>query len=413
MIKAMNRRSTTCSDLGLIRCQHANHGVLAALAPALRGGAFWAILTAIAIFGPATWAAPADIRTDFRDTDILITLPQTALTQASLPDDATELANTIQQQILHARREGDPRYLGYASGLLAQWPEARMTDRLRVLRATVQQSLHQFDDARADLQSVIANTNDTTQRLQAHLTLANLELVQGHYENAAEHCQALSEISPGLIAQSCQALVKGRTGQPQLAYRELLDLTRGVRRADVTERLWAEGTLADLAAQLGDSRARDHWQFILSQEPEDLYTRAQLADWFLDNHQPENTLALTEDYEHVDSLAVLRTIAMIQTGHPQATALIADLQQRFSVARWRGSLLHQRDLARFQLDVEKRAGEALKHAFANWQDQREPEDTRLVLRASLAAGDKARASTVLNWLRQHRQTDHRFPETDL
>ncbi|KPQ30612.1 MAG: hypothetical protein HLUCCX14_00660 [Marinobacter excellens HL-55] len=412
MIKITNRRSTTCSDHGVLCYQPAGSGKLVAFAPVLRGRAFSAILTGMTVFGSAAWAAPADIRTDFHDTDILVTLPQAALTQTSLPDNATELADIVQQQILHARREGDPRYLGYASGLLLQWPDSRLTDRLRVLRATVQQSLHQFDDARADLQTVITTTHDPVQRLQAHLTLANLELVQGRYENAAKHCQALIERSPGLVAHSCQAQVQGRTGQPQLAYEELLELTRGARQADITSRLWAEGTLADLAAQLGDPRARNHWQFILSQEPEDLYTRARLADWFLDNRQPEKAVALTEGYEQVDSLAVIRAIAMTQTDHPKATTLVTGLQERFSEARWRGSLLHERDLARFQLDVEERADEALNHALANWQDQREPEDTRLVLRASLAAGDEARASTVLNWLRQHRQTDHRFPETD-
>ncbi|WP_342631618.1 tetratricopeptide repeat protein [Marinobacter alkaliphilus] len=412
MIKTMNRRSTTCSDRGLLRCQRARDGALAALAPALKGGAFSAILTGMAVFGSAAWAAPADIRTDFGDTDILVTLPQPALTRAPLPDNAEELADTIQQQILQARRDGDPRYLGYASGLLSQWPENRLTDRLRVLRATVQQSLHQFDDARADLQTVITTANDPAQKRQARLTLANLELVQGRYEQAAAQCQALIESSPGLVADSCQAQVEGRTGQPEQAYQRLQELTFTNSRAGSTERLWAEGTLADLAAQLGDARARNHWQFILSQQPDDLYTRARLADWFLDNDQPDNTLALTEGYEHVDSLAVIQTIAMLQTNHPQATAMITRLKERFSEARWRGSLLHERDLARFQLDVEGQPQQALSHALANWQDQREPEDTRLVLRASIAAGEEEPANTVRNWLNQHRQTDSRFPEAD-
>jgi thioredoxin-like negative regulator of GroEL len=408
----MNRRSTTCSDRGLLRCQRARDGALAALAPALKGGAFSAILTGMAVFGYAAWAAPADIRTDFGDTDILVTLPQPALTRAPLPDNAEELADTIQQQILQARRDGDPRYLGYASGLLSQWPENRLTDRLRVLRATVQQSLHQFDDARADLQTVITTANDPAQKRQARLTLANLELVQGRYEQAGAQCQALIESSPGLVAHSCQAQVQGRTGQPHAAYQQLLDRTRAEQRHNSSARLWAEGTLADLAAQLGDARARDHWLFILSQQPDDLYTRARLADWFLDNNQPDSALSLTEGYEHVDSLAVIRAIAMLKTVHPQADALITRLKERFSEAHWRGSLLHERDLARFQLDVEGQAPQALGYALANWQDQREPEDTRLVLRASIAAGEEGRASMVRDWLKRHQQADNRYPETD-
>ena len=412
MIKPTNRPLITCSDHGALRRQSSKGRWLAAQLPALKGRAFSAILTGMVVFGPAAWAAPADIRTDFNDTDILVKLPQAALTNAERPTDPTRLADTVQQQILQARRDGDPRYLGYASGLLADWPETRMTERLRVLRATLRQSLHQFDDARADLQTVIDSGSDPAQRLQARLTLANLELVQGRYDAAAEHCQVLANDMPGLIAYSCVAQVQGRTGQPQPAYQQLLEHRRQAGLRDVTGKLWAEGTLADLAAQLGNPLAPDHWRYILSQEPEDLYTRARLADWLLDNDEPEKALAITDNYEHVDSLAVIRAIALLRADHPHADALITRLRERFAEARWRGHLLHQRDVARFQLDVEGQPEQALIHALANWQDQREPEDTRLLLRASMAAGEDAPTRNVRNWLDQYRQTDARFPEIE-
>ena len=105
--------------------------------------------------------------------------------------------------------------------MINRWPDEQLTDRLRVLRATLRQSLHQFDSARADLEQVLSSSSDNQQRIQARLTLANLELVQGRYTEAGRNCQALQSDYPGLIAKSCLASVQARTADPQKAYRNL------------------------------------------------------------------------------------------------------------------------------------------------------------------------------------------------
>ena len=103
---------------------------------------------------------------------------------------------------------------------------------------------------------------------------------------------------------------------------------------------------------------------------------------------------------------------MAESGHPNAETLAESLRERFAEARWRGNLLHQRDMARFQLDVEGDAETALTFAADNWRSQREPLDTRLLLRAADAAGDNEPARKVRTWLKEQGQTDARYPEAE-
>lgn len=378
--------------------------------PALRGSLGW---LAAALMSFQLQAAPEPITTDFPDDQVLAVLPEATPSETWRKDTAEETARRLENLIGQARSSGDPRYLGYAEALIAHWPDEELTDRLRVLRATLQQSLHRFDVARSELLHVLSASTDRRQRVQARLTLANLELVQGNYRNAKIHCDALNADYPGLIAQSCQALVAARTGKPERAYKRLtsqLADRRGNGNLDTTSWLWTEGTLGDIAAQTGLANARMHWQTVLAEDPDDLYIRAQLADWHLQHNQPEQALLLTQGYEAVDPLAVIRAIAMKRLDHPGSEALNLQLRQRFEEAEWRGAMLHARDFARFLLDVEGQPTEALYWAAENWQSQREPLDTRLLLRSALAAQDPGQSRAVTDWLTSQGQQDARYPE---
>ncbi|MBW0148283.1 hypothetical protein KXD86_12260 [Marinobacter sp. CAU 1620] len=355
-------------------------------------------------------SAPAPIRTDFADDAILARLPDAVPRATQVPSNAGAMADEVQTLIDQARGTGDPRFLGYAERRLQQWPDEAMTDRLRVLRATLAQSLHRFDEARQDLTTVIDQSTDRRQRLQARLTLANLETVQGRYDPARTHCQRLSMAYPGLIAASCLAQVDARSGDARAAYERLADRLLASGNRESVGHLWAQGTLGDIAAQLGLASAERHWQAVLAGNPEDLYVRTQLADWYLRDQQLESVLALTRGYEQVDALAVLRAIAMHEAGHPGKEALADRLRERFEEAQWRGALLHKRDFARFQLAIEAQPDIALRYAMANWQTQREPLDTALAIRAALAAGDRAALSTLQRWLTTTNQSDARYPE---
>jgi hypothetical protein len=380
-----------------------------ALIPALRGRVVWGLLALTVSASGLT--APSPIQTEFADDQVLVTLPDLAPVKTSEFTNAGALADKVQELLNQARATGDPRFLGYAQRLLQDWPDDRMDERLRVLRATLWQSLHRFDEARADLDRVLSGDPDRQQGIQALLTLANLETVQGRYQAAEQACDRLHQLYPGLIAASCTAQVAARTGRAESAYQSLLAQTQAPQsRHDRASRAWAQGTLADIAAQLGRREAESHWRRTLSLAPEDLYSRTQLADWLVQQQRYPEVVDLTAGHEAVDALAVLRAIALQATGAPAAEALIQSLEERFAEARWRGNLLHRRDYARFLLDLQEQPQQALAHARDNWQDQREPMDTRLLLRAARASGDNETITTTREWLAANGQQDTRYPE---
>src|SRR5262249_10684321 len=59
---------------------------------------------------------------------------------------------------------------------------------------------------------------------------------------------------------------------------------------------------------------------------------------------------------------------------------------------------HRRELAMLQLDLINEPAAALENALCNWEQQKEPIDARLVLRAALACGKASAAEPVLQWL---------------
>ena len=92
-------------------------------------------------------------------------------------------------------------------------------------------------------------------------------------------------------------------------------------------------------------------------------------------------------------------IAAKQGGHKTlATVYRRQLVARFQAQHLRGSRLHEREEALFQLVVEGNAKQALALAVANWEVQKEPEDARILLHAALAANDADGVATIVHWL---------------
>jgi hypothetical protein len=92
----------------------------------------------------------------------------------------------------------------------------------------------------------------------------------------------------------------------------------------------------------------------------------------------------------------------------RARAARAQLSTTFTLEAQRGDPVHRREQARFLLDVEHRASEALSAAEGNWQVQREPEDALILLRAAAAAHRPDAAQIVLRFIAEHRLEDARL-----
>lgn len=318
------------------------------------------------------------------------------------PTDIALAASVAQRYISLGRSETDPRYLGYAQAALAPWwSQAAPPPQVRLLRATLLQSTHQFGPALADLKGVLAAQPGNA---QAWLTQATVQTVQGDYAGATTSCAHLSNLSIELITVACIANVGTVTGR-SVKSEQLLDLTLE-RSANAPEELkeWALTLLAEMAQRRGDAVvAEARYKRALAIAPNDSYLLGAYADFLLEQKRPGEVLTLLRDQSRIDALLLRRALALQQQGG-QEKSLAADIKElaaRFNAAALRGDTVHQREQARFELMLRRDAKTALSLARKNWAVQREPADIRIYLEAAVAARDAVAAKPVVDWVTQH------------
>jgi len=317
---------------------------------------------------------------------------------ASNPKDPQRAAAVAQRAIAAARAFGDPRFLGQAQAALNPWWSADdPPPAVIVLRATIKQSLHDFDAAIVDLDRVLATGGD---HLQALLTRATVLTVLGRYEEAKRDCMRLARRAQPLVATTCLAAVTSVSGDVDGAYR-MLDAALAAPSADPQIRAWAATLAGEIAARRGDVAAADrHFAQALTADPRDGYLKGAYADFLLEQDRASAVAALLKDDTRNDALLLRLALAEARLPeHSQAFRAHRDeLAARFAAARRRGDVLHLREEARFALEIERDAANALLLARDNWSRQREPADLRILAAAATAANDARTLKVVADWI---------------
>lgn len=323
-----------------------------------------------------------------------------ALAQDKLP----AAANLARRYIDEARREGDPRYLGYAQAVLSPWwGQENPPTEVRVLRATLWQSTHQFPKALTELDAVLkADRNNA----QAWLTRATVLMVQGNYEQAKNSCARLYPLAPELITVTCLTNVASLNGQGAQSYALLATALKKDAEADIGIKIWVLTLLAEMATRSGDDNAAEaHFRKALSLDGTDSYLLGAYADFLLDRQRSSEVVSLLKKHTRVDGLLLRYAIALESLQPPESAAQTDILRARFSAAMMRADTVHQREQSRFELRLLHNPKTALALAQQNWDVQKEPADVRVFLEAAVAANDKGAAQPVLTWLKQTRLED--------
>lgn len=321
------------------------------------------------------------------------------------PQDVALATSVARRYIALGRSETDPRYLGYAQAALQPWWQlSAPPSEVRLLRATLLQSTHQFNSALADLKAIL--TADP-RNLQAWLTQASVQTVQGDYSGATASCARVSGLSIELVAITCIANVGAVTGKAR-ASEQLLDLTlERSPNAPAELQIWAMTLLAEMAQRRGAFDAAEaRYRQALALSPRDSYLQGAYADLLLEQHRAADVLSLLRGQERIDALLLRRALALQQAG--QTAAMQADVRElaaRFDAAAQRGDTVHQREQARFELLLRHDARTALALARKNWDVQKEPADIRIYLEAAVQARDAAAAKPVLDWVNIHHTED--------
>lgn len=365
-----------------------------------------------ALHAVSGWSAP---RTPTDDASIIERLPfragdsrARALTELranalKAPDDAAAALALAQAYFDLALARGDPRYVGYADAIVTRFG-ARMNPDLLLMRGTLRQYRHDFAAALADFAAVLEQDPD---RAGAHAWRGAIYLVEAQYANARAECAALLRLQRAVLYGGCTGLAQAYTGQLAAAYDTLqkaLALT-----SDDDRRLWLQTRLGEVAAWQGQpAKAERHYRAALALGQDDGYLLAAWTDFLLDNQRPAEVAKLLANWEASDGLLLRLAEAETLLQSPAAASHIQALDDRFAAAKLRGDTTHRAEESRFQLRLRKNPVLAVQLALANYQEQREPRDLRVLLESALAARDGAAAKVARDGLQSSGFEDPRL-----
>ena len=326
--------------------------------------------------------------------------------RAAEPTNVLVACEVARRCVERSRHDADPRYLGRAQAALAPWWDAPAAPvEVLILRATLRQSQHDFIRALADLDLAagLAPRNP-----QVWLTRVTILTLQGEYAAARRACGPLAQLAPGLISLTAASGIATLNGDAERACARLRGALAGAGTAGAGERVWALTVLAEAETRAGRFvEAEADFQRALNLAPRDPYLLGAYADLLLDLGRPREAVQLIGAEPRADGLLLRLAIAEASLTPPPATfvAHAAALRARFEAGRLRGDFVHQREEARYLLEVAGDPRAALPVARANWDVQREPADARLLLAAARGAGDPAAAAPVLDFVRTNRLED--------
>ena len=322
---------------------------------------------------------------------------------AARPEDIDLRLEIARRYFDLAMAQGDPRYVGYASSALAPLAQtAAGNAQYWLLRGLIEQYSHQFDAAIASLAKSAALDNRSPEPLSWRSAIF---MVQAQYPAAQAECDRLTPLAEPLLGAGCSAYVRATTGQLQPAFETLASTVRA-EKTSPEMLLWLYTRLAEMAIRLQRNEiAEDYFKSAFKLGITDQFLLGAYADFLLERQRPAEVLTLLAGWERSDILLLRLALAGRAAKDVRAADWAAQLRDRFQAAALRSDRLHEQEAARFELDIEGQPGKALDLATRNYQDQKEPRDAEILMRAALAAKQPRAAVPALDWLRTSRYED--------
>ncbi len=303
-----------------------------------------------------------------------------------------------------AMAQGDPRYVGYASAAIAPLTQTAAANAdYWVVRGLIQQYTHDFAGA---LESLAKARELDPRNLEATSWRSAIHMVQANYEAALAECTRLVPLTHSLHAQGCAAYVQASSGNLAPAYDALTKSLAAAGTVSPELTLWVRTRLAEMATRLGRfEEAEAHFKQALALGITDQFLLGAYADFLLLQKRPAEVITLLADWERSDILLLRLALAGRAVNDSRAKGWATQLRERFVAAAQRGDRLHEQEGARFELDIEGNPPKALDLATRNYQDQKEPRDAEILMRAAIAAKQPRAAAPAIAWFRSSRYED--------
>lgn len=254
------------------------------------------------------------------------------------------------------------------------------------------QSLHRFDEAVAKLDLLIA---DWPKDAEGRITRGMIYLLQGKYDAARKDCISLMLTGYNLLAMGCNAQLKGVTGAGKDAAAALEAQMARETKAEPAVLIWSKLIIADIYQRTGEfSKADESFKEALVLSGDESFVLHTYTDFLLrrgDFQAAKSLIARAPD----NGGTALRKLIIAKK---LAEAIDPKDKEAFLALELRGDHTHDRELARFYLDVEANPSLALSAAQNNFKLQKEPIDVELLSRSALAAGDTAAQAMVKDWI---------------
>ena len=336
---------------------------------------------------------------------------------AARPDDAGLRVNIAQRYFDMAMAQGDPRYVGYATGALAPLLKAIPSEPATAaayyqVRGMIEQFTHAFDPALASLAKASALDPASPEPL---LWRSAIFMVQAKYAQAAAECAKLTPLAEPLVGIGCSAYAESSyKGGLGAAFATLAATVKVYATSAPQLLLWQYTRLAEMAWRLERfDAAENYYNSALKLGITDQFLLGSYADFLLFKKRPKEVLVLLADWERSDILLLRLALAAKQSSDARAANFATQLRARFLEAAKRGDRLHEQEAARFELDVEQNPKKALVLASANYSTQKEPRDAEILMRAAinpLNAGNIKQARPALAWWRETGYQDPQISE---
>lgn len=321
------------------------------------------------------------------------------------PADEKIVEQVVSLFIDAGENNSDPRYLGIARTILDPWWESEsVTGPILLLRARIKEHDRQYDEAIADLIKVNSMQPSDGREL---ISLARLYALQGQYGQARDAAKRLEEIAGTVAYLICLIPIDVMTGNTKDALAAIESIEPDIKSNHQVATTWLNMTRAKIAEALGNvDQADGFYREGLKHNPDRFTLKKAYADFLIAQERGDMVVDLLKDHSDQDAVLLKMAIAAKLLGEKsKSEEYTRELTARIDAIRRRGDYPDQRISARYYLDLISKPKLALRDALANWENRKELEDSRLVLRAALAAKRPTDALPVKRFLRVARTED--------